>query len=156
MGAPEVLEVINSFRTPIFIPIVRVKQVRFCGKLSPEPSPQVDVESEAHEEREIVKQDESKPIKQEQAGPPVTHSVSVKEEYFEPEESKPIKQERSPSPDPDQKPTPSAINTNTKLGKRKHQSGISAEKRARIVREVLEDHISPGICPRSTTSRLTL
>ena len=85
MGAPEVLEVINSFRTPIFIPVVRVKQVRFCGKLSPEPSPQVDVESEAHEEREIVKQ-----------------------EYFEPEESKPIKQERSPSPDPDQKPTPSA------------------------------------------------
>ena len=71
MGAPEVLEVINSFRTPIFIPVVRVKQVRFCGKLSPEPSPQVDVESEAHEEREIVKQ-----------------------EYFEPEESKPIKQER--------------------------------------------------------------
>ena len=149
MGAPEVLEVINSFRTPIFIPVVRVKQVRFCGKLSPEPSPQVDVESEAHEEREIVKQeyfeqDESKPIKQEQTKPPVTHSASVKQEYFEPEESKPIKQERSPSPDPDQKPTPSAINTNTNLGKRKHQSEISAEKRARIAREVLEDHLSPG------------
>ena len=67
--------------------------------------------------------------------------MSVKQEYFEPVESKPIKQESSPSIDPYQQPT---LSTNTNLGKRKHQSEISAEKRARIVREVLEDHISPG------------